>query len=112
MHDLRVQVRHLDRPRGARVQVTMIWERDQHEEKVAAMLKPDQLVVLSPFSLAGCLQAVTGSGWMPGKPAATMAKYCDRTTLEHVSRALRILFCGALSAHRLDPRGPMAQVPL
>lgn len=115
--DLRVRYPGLDRQRGARVQIKSTANPRLHEERVSTIRRRETIVILSPVALAefideqqraGPERLLTGDEliafWrcLPGEP----------TSITELSYSIRSLLFRALDDGTVDPRGPMAAVPL
>lgn len=109
--DLRVRYPGLGRPHGGRVQVTQISRADLHGEKLAAIRRVAELVILSPLALAesllppdepigAALGDALGMHW-PAPPAS----------VEELAGHLRACLLDAVHAPLSSPLGPLAVVP-
>lgn len=118
--DLRVSYPELTRRRGARVQVTSIIIPEQHETKLQAIKLAEELVFLSPLSLAEYVDSLEGhtsvneiSGTSPFA-LATLWDCLDvkpADTPQLASELKRIMF-RALTGTPDSPLGPMVRVPV
>ena len=111
--DLRLELPGLKAP-GARVQVALTAERLRHERKLDRIQRLEELVILSPRSLASALESSQATALLP---------VCERAALWRVSRAygreavdqtagfLRATFVRAMNHASEHPLGPMALIP-
>jgi hypothetical protein len=118
--DLRVKYPELKRNRGARVQVTSITVPEHHETKLQAIKLPEELVFLSPISLAEFVDSMrrhSPVGEASGTPSFASASLWDCLEVkpadvpELASELKRIMF-RALTGIPSSPLGPMVRVPL
>lgn len=111
--DLRVHVPGLQRPRGARVQVTQTIHTAQHDEKLARIRNVNEFVILSPRSLALALGDEQGARLLVG-PDRDHFWDCLASrpaSVEELASALKAIFLDAIRRATDDPRGPAAAVP-
>ena len=109
--DLRYKNPALGRRRGARVQVTYTIQPDFHQEKLAKIKRPEELIILSPLALANALSTMreplsqrfhVGDLWdCVGKVA----------TVPELAESLREILLQALNNAHAHPLGPMGSVP-
>jgi hypothetical protein len=97
--DVRVQMRKLNRRRGARVQVTATVDPLFYQSKVASLRHIDELVVLSPATIAQHMHK-TGDDIGPASALAAARAGKVRESLEE-----------ALRRRHAHPLGPVAAVP-
>jgi hypothetical protein len=118
--DLRVQYPGLKRRRGGRVQVTSMIAPELHKTKLLAIKLAEELVFLSPLSLAEfveSLQRQTLASSISGTQSFALAALWDCLEVKPIdvpqlaSELKRIMFC-ALTGMPDSPLGPMVRVPL
>ncbi len=110
--DLRVNPIGLQRKRGARVQITQTVDIARYEEKLSAIRRLPEFVILSPVSLA---QAVL-EGEQPFLERRQLSIFWTHFPSRPVSvpalaREIKQLLMKALQAPAVHPLGPMAKVP-
>jgi hypothetical protein len=116
--DLRVQYPRLNRRQGARVQITSMIDPELHERKIGSIKRVEELVFLSPLSLAEFVISLHGKS-----APATGGQYFKLSLLwaclgmksldapRLASKLNHILF-RALKETPESPLGPMVRVPL
>jgi hypothetical protein len=118
--DLRVKYPGLERRRGGRVQVTSIDAPELHETKLGAIKLAEELVFLSPLSLAefaDSLQGHTTASSISGTPFFALASLLDcleemPTDVPQLASQLKRIMFRALKGAPDSPLGPMVRVPL
>ncbi|MBL8896064.1 MAG: hypothetical protein JNM84_00475 [Planctomycetes bacterium] len=116
--DLRVRLPWLGRPRGARVQLTQIADRERHRRKLDEIREPEHLVFFSPLTVAEFLdrqmhvrdaaQRVLSASELHEFWAAFRPQPLDIDELAH---ALREQWVGSLSHAAKHPLGPLHRIP-
>lgn len=116
--DLRVRLPWLGRPRGARVQLTQIADRERHRRKMDEIREPEHLVFFSPLTVAEFLdrqmhlreaaQRVLSAEEMHDFWASFRLQPTDIDELAH---ALREQWVGSLAHAAKHPLGPLHRVP-
>jgi len=117
--DLRVQYPGLKRKRGGRVQLTSIDAPELHESKLEAIRMADELVFLSPLSLAEFVHSLEGHAPAGSisitRPLALAPLWdCLETNpidVPQLAPKLKRTLLGALSGMPDSPLGPMVRVP-
>jgi hypothetical protein len=118
--DLRAKYRGLKRSRGARVQVTSIVAPELHKTKLEAIRLVEELVFLSPLSLAEFVDSLRGqtpAGSMSGAPPFGLAPLwaCLEvmpTDVPQLASELKRIMFRAMEGAPDSPLGPMVRVPL
>jgi hypothetical protein len=117
--DLRVKYPGLKRRHGGRVQVTSIDARELHKAKLEEIKLPEELVFLSPLSLAEFVRSLerhTPAISISGTPSFALAPLWDCLAAEPAdvpqlaSELKRIMF-RVLKETSDTPLGPMVRVP-
>jgi len=118
--DLRVNYAELQRRHGARVQVTSIIAPEHHETKLQAIKLAEELVFLSPLSLAEYVDSLRDHPPVAEKPGTSpfaLAPLWDCLEVKPAnvpqlaSELKRVLF-RALTGTPDSPLGPMVRVPV
>jgi hypothetical protein len=112
--DLRLRLTGLARKRGARIQVTQIAHVGLHEEKLARIPAVEQLVVLSPLTLAQFVarELMKPTGLLPQEVQRLLDLFPDRPAdAAALATSIKRAMLRALQPPWPDPRGPAAAVP-
>jgi hypothetical protein len=104
--DIRVRVPQLQRRHGARVQVTQISRPQLHIRKLSTIHKVEELVILSPLSLAK--EAVESKYPLPFLDECSA---CRPESIPIAAEAIKAVLLGAIENATKHPLGPMAAVP-
>jgi hypothetical protein len=118
--DLRVKYRGLKRSRGGRVQVTSIVAPELHKTKLEAIRLVEELVFLSPLSLAAFVDSLrdqTAASPISSAPSFALAPLwacleVKPTDVPQLASELRRIMFRALEGAPDSPLGPMVRVPL
>jgi hypothetical protein len=117
--DLRVKYPGLNRPRGARVQLTSIVAPELHKTKLEEIKLADEFVFLSPLSLAEFVGSLehTPPGLIPGTPSFASARLWEclegkPTGVPQLASELKRIMFRALMGTPDSPLGAMVKVPL
>ena len=118
--DLRVKYPGLKRRHGARVQVTSIIAPEHHETKLQAIKLAEELVFLSPLSLAEFVDSLrdhTPVSAKPGTSPFALAPLWDclevkPANVPQLASELKRMLFRALTGTPNSPLGPMVRVPV
>lgn len=110
--DLRVRVPGLDRKRGARVQVTLVTEPARLGRKLGKVAHRDEVVVVSPHTLAMGAWGMAGTESLSREEAAALLEAVGThpTSAEALALGLRTVFVRAMAAPG-TPLGALLRVP-
>jgi len=103
--DIRVRVPRLQRRHGARVQVTQISRPQLHVRKLSTIHKVEELVILSPLSLAQ--EAVESKYPLPFLDECSAGR---PDSIPVAAEAIKAVLLGAIENATKHPLGPMAAV--
>jgi hypothetical protein len=111
--DLRIHVPGLNRRRGARIQVTQTTFQDRLEEKLARIRRVNEVIILSPRSLADALDQEEGLELLSPSELDRFWGSFPRLpmTVGELAKSVKRSFLAAIRKPHDDPRGPTAQVP-
>lgn len=111
--DLRVSYPGLDRKKGGRVQVTQTSGRSHHAAKLDAIRRVNELVVLSPLTLADYIVDSRGDSEVSRSIAEDLNRVgqgVDDAGADTLAMRLRARFLEAIDQPHTSPAGPLAQV--
>jgi hypothetical protein len=104
--DIRIRVPRLQRRHGARVQVMQISLPQLHVRKLSTIHKAEELVILSPLSLAQ--EAVASKYPLPFLDECSAGR---PDSVPIAAEAIKAVLLGAIEDATKHPFGPMAAVP-
>lgn len=111
--DLRIHVPALNRRRGARIQVTQTTFQERLEQKLARIRRVNEVVILSPRSLADALDQEEGLELLSSSELDRFWSSFPRLpmTVAELAKSVKRVFLGAIRQPHSGPRGPLAHVP-
>jgi hypothetical protein len=110
--DMRVRVRGLDRKRGVRLQVTTLAKAELHAQKVTTIQRSEDIIILSPLTLAFAAKGRSGTHILPGDEARRLFESLGAgpVSVEALAHRIKTTFLSALE-EPFGPLGPLTNVP-
>jgi hypothetical protein len=108
--DLRVSYPELNRRHGARIQVALGATPRAFKEKFEGVKRLEEIVVVSPLTLAACVQARARMG-QPVPSGFWSVFHSKPADVDELAMTLRKMFVGAIRNANTSPLGPSQMLP-